>query len=138
MLHSSSLLKNKEVLVAKMTRENLGKRTDHFMVAGCSWAYRQHWDELVALTQNRSEGMMNHRYEWTIKNITQPKQSQWWSEVSCSRVTYYRKLFVHFPNFSPIICQPVPLYCLTSLRRITYAWSIIQPFGWIMYHYLII
>ena len=37
--------------------------------------------------------MMNHRYEWTVKNITQPKQSQWWSEVSCSRATCYRKTF---------------------------------------------
>ena len=50
------------------------------------------------------------------------------------------KSSVHFPNFSSVICRPVPLFFffLTSLRRITYSWSIIQPFGKIMYCYLII
>ena len=33
------------------------------------------------------------RYEWNVKKITQTKISQWWSEVSCSRVTCYRKKF---------------------------------------------
>ena len=47
-----------------------------------SWTYRRHCDELATLTQNRSEGMMNHRCEWTVKMITQPKQSRTWSERS--------------------------------------------------------
>ena len=111
---------------------------DKYSLDDFSWTYQRHWDELAALTQNQSEGMMNHRYEWNVKKITQPKWSRWWSEVSCSRATCYRKICVHFPKFSPVICRPVPLYFLTSLRRITYAWFIIQPFGWIMYHYLII
>ena len=58
-----------------------------------SWTYQWHWDELVALTQNQSEGMMNHRYEWTIKKITQPKNhGHGVKEISCSRATYYRKI----------------------------------------------
>ena len=109
-----------------------------YLVDDFSWTYQWHCDELASLTQNLSEGMMNHRYEWTFKKITQPKQSRWWSEVSCSRATFYHKSFVHFPKFSSVICRPIPLYFLTILRRVTYAWSIIQPFKWIMYHYLII
>ena len=66
---------------------------DEYSLDDFSWTYWRHWDELEVLTQNRSEGMMNHRYEWTVKKITQPKQSRWWSEVSCSRATYYRKKF---------------------------------------------
>ena len=111
---------------------------DEYSLDDLPWVYRWHWDELAALTQNWSEDMMNHRYEWTIKKIAQPKQSRWWSEVSCSRVTCYHKSSVHFPKFSPVICRPIPLYFLTCLRRITYARSIIQPFGRIMYLYLII
>ena len=60
-------------------------------------------------------------------------------DVSCSRATCYQKeTLLTFPKFSPIICQPVPIYFLTSLRRITFSWSIIQPFGRIQYRYLII
>jgi len=60
-------------------------------------------------------------------------------EVSCSRATCYQKeTLLTFPKFSPVICRPVPLYFLTSLRRITFSWSIIQPFGRIKYRYLII
>ena len=58
-------------------------------------------NELVALTQNRSEGMMNHRHEWTIRKITQPKQSRWWSEVSCSRATCYHKMLCSFSQIFP-------------------------------------
>ena len=93
---------------------------DEYSLDEISWTYRRHWYEFSALTQIRSEGRMNHRYEWTVKNINQPKQSWWWSEVSCSRATCYRKSSIHFPKFSLVICQPVPLYFLTSLRRRTY------------------
>ena len=50
-------------------------------------------------------------------------------EVSRSRATcHHKENFLTFPNFSLVIFRPVPLYFLTSLRRITFAWSIIQPF----------
>ena len=45
--------------------------------------------------------MMNHRYEWIFKNITQPKQSWWWSEVSCSRATCYHKKFCSLSQIFP-------------------------------------
>ena len=92
-----------------------------------SWTYRRHYDELAALTQNRSEGMMNHRCEWTIKMITQPKQSRTWSEGSVmfksdllpkETIVRSSKIFPHY-------------FFFTSLKRIAFAWSIIQPFGWI-------
>ena len=44
---------------------------------------------------------MNHRYELTVKNITQPKQSRWWSEVSFSRATCYRKKFCSLSQIFP-------------------------------------
>ena len=60
-------------------------------------------------------------------------------EVSCSRATCNHKEFLLiFPKFSSVICRPVPLYFLTRLRRIKFSLSIIQPFRWIKYCYLII
>ena len=40
-----------------------------------------------------------------------------------------RKYCSFFPNFSPVIYRPVPHYFFTSLKRIAFSWSIIQPFG---------
>ena len=74
---------------------------DEYSLDDFSWTYQWHWDELATLTQNRSEGMMNHRYEWTVKNITQPKQSRWWREVSCSRATCYHKMFCSLSQIFP-------------------------------------
>ena len=102
-----------------------------------SWTYQRHWNEFVALTQNRSEGMMNHRYEWTVKKITQPKSHDDGMKVSCSRATCYHKVFCYFSQIFPNHCWPIPLYFLTRLSRVTYAWSIIWPFEWI-HRYLII
>ena len=102
-----------------------------------SGTYQWHWDELETLTQNWSEGIMNHRYELTIKNITQSKSHDDGVKVSCSRVTYYHKVFCSLSKISLIIFRLVPLYFLTNLRRVTYSWSIIQPFGR-MHCYLII
>ena len=61
------------------------------------------------MTQNRSEGMLNHRCEWTVKMITQPKQSQTWSERS---VMFKSDLLPNrnFSHFSKIF----PSHLLTS------------------------
>ena len=77
------------------------RRMSFYSLDDFPWTYRQHCDELASLTQNQSEGMMKHRYEWTVKNITQPKQSRWWSEVSCSRATCYRKKFCSLSQIFP-------------------------------------
>ena len=71
---------------------------DEYSLDEFSWTYRWHWDKLAALTQNQSEGMMNHRYEWTVKNITQPKIHDDGVKVSCSRATCYHKFFCYFPQ----------------------------------------
>ena len=101
-----------------------------------SWTYRQHWDELAALTQNQSEGVMNHRYERTVKNITQPKQSWWWSEVSCSRATCYNKVFYSLSQiFLGHLSTNNSLF-FNNLEEDNIC-LIIQPFGQ-MHRYLII
>ena len=74
---------------------------DEYSLDDFSWTYRRHWDDLVTLTQNLSEGMMNHRYEWTINKITQPKIHDDWVKVSYSRVTYYHKVLCSLSQIFP-------------------------------------
>ena len=68
-----------------------------------SWTYRWHYDELATLTQNQSEGMMNHRCEWTVKMITQSKQSRTWSErsVMFKSDLLPKRNFTYFPKIIP-------------------------------------
>ena len=112
----SHLISKRELLISEtkvwhdiaMFRDNCHEneglwvlQKDEYSLDGFSWTYWRHWDELEELTQNWSEGMMNHRYEWTVKKITQSKQSRWRSEVSCSRATYYRKKIYSLSQIFP-------------------------------------
>ena len=95
---------------------------EHIGDTEMSW---QHWPKIEV------------KVWWTVKNITQPKSHDDGVKVSSSRVTYYQKVFCYFSQIFLSHYWLVPLYFLTSLRRVTYAWSIIRPFGWI-HNYLMI
>ena len=76
---------------------------DEYSLDDFSWTYRRHWDELVELTQNRSDGMMEHRYDESSRRLPNPKVMviEWKCHVQERPATI--KCSSLFPKFSPVI-----------------------------------
>ena len=121
--------------MAVMKMKVYGITKDEFWLDDFSWTCLRHWNELVAFTQNKvMDGMIDQWYDnhqddnptWVVTVM------KWKCHVQERPTTI--KWFTPFSIF-PSHCWPIPLYFLSSLRRITYACCIIPPFGWI-HHYV--
>ena len=85
----------------------------------------KHWRKTKVM-----DGVIDHRYDnHQAYNPTQIVTEMKWKCHVQERLGT-TKWFIPFPIF-PCHFWLVPLYFLTSLRRITYAWCIILPFRWI-------